>query len=51
MARPLAVVMAGLRPGHPRLYTDSKDVDARHKGGNDEKYSVIPGRREALNPE
>jgi hypothetical protein len=43
--------MAGLRPGHPRLYTDSKDVDARHKGGHDEKYSVIPGRREASNPE
>jgi hypothetical protein len=28
-------VMAGLRPGHPRLKC-SKAVDARHKAGHDE---------------
>jgi hypothetical protein len=30
-------VMAGLRPGHPRLWFKmKKDVDARHKAGHDE---------------
>jgi hypothetical protein len=32
--------MAGLRSGHPRPFAhiDSKDVDARHKAGHDEKH-------------
>jgi hypothetical protein len=29
-------VMAGLRPGHPRLFL-AKDVDARHEAGHDER--------------
>jgi hypothetical protein len=29
-------VMAGLRPGHPRLSEFSQDVDARDKPGHDE---------------
>jgi hypothetical protein len=28
--------MAGLVPGHPRLGSHKKDVDARHKAGHDE---------------
>jgi hypothetical protein len=32
-------VMAGLRPGHPRLSClGPQDVDARHKAGHDELY-------------
>jgi len=31
------LVMAELRPGHPRLLPEcSQDVDARHKAGHDE---------------
>jgi hypothetical protein len=32
-------VMAGLRPGHPRLsrFNCRQDVDARHKAGHDDK--------------
>ena len=38
MNAPRPVVMAGLRPGHPRLsYLECcEDVDARHKAGHDE---------------
>src|SRR5258705_8266794 len=43
----LCSVMAGLRPGHPRLacWCDHKDVDARHKAGHDEpkKAPAKPG--------
>jgi hypothetical protein len=32
-----SIVMAGLRPGHPRLrFASEKDVDARDKRGHDE---------------
>jgi hypothetical protein len=32
-------VMAGLRPGHPRLpWAMKKDVDARDKRGHDDKF-------------
>ncbi|HVD84988.1 MAG TPA: hypothetical protein VNC42_12260 [Bradyrhizobium sp.] len=34
-------VMAGLRPGHPRLFLTKwcQDVDARHKAGHDEFHN------------
>jgi hypothetical protein len=36
LAEVLVFVMAGLRPGHPRLgRMRKKDVDARHKAGHD----------------
>jgi hypothetical protein len=33
----VSIVMAGLRPGHPRLshFDHRQDVDARHKAGHD----------------
>jgi hypothetical protein len=35
----LSHVMAGLRPGHPRLSLLKQDVDARNKSGHD---AVLP---------
>jgi hypothetical protein len=33
----IAIVMAGLRPGHPRYLANcSQDVDGQHKAGQDE---------------
>src|ERR1700722_2340229 len=38
-------VMAGLRPGHPRLpWAMKKDVDARDKRGHDDKFQSSPFR-------
>src|ERR1700721_3854989 len=38
-------VMAGLRPGHPRLpWAMKQDVDARDKRGHDDKFQSSPFR-------
>ena len=47
MIAPRPVVMAGLRPGHPRLSSPKcrQDVDARHKAGHDEPNGKALMRR------
>ena len=48
-AAPSIFVMAGLRPGHPRLpWAMKKDVDARDKRGHDDKFQSSPFRDASL---
>jgi hypothetical protein len=40
MVQALKFVMAGLCPGHPRIFPVKQDVDARHKAGHDVERSA-----------